>query len=65
MIFLCLLVIYIIIFLFLDDESNELQTLRRQAKERSDLGLPPLEGRGCLHIDGKTYDINGDEFVDH
>lgn len=63
-----LLVLYFSCFLlvfFIDNQDDALYQLRKDARERERNGQPPLSAGGCLNIDGKTYDMNGNEFIDH
>lgn len=50
---------------FIDNQDDALYQLRKEARERERNGRPPLSSGGCLNIDGKTYDMNGNEFIDH
>ncbi|EMX8400605.1 hypothetical protein AAHR76_001368 [Yersinia enterocolitica] len=47
------------------DIHPDINKLRKEATDRKKLGLPQLPvGPGGLYIEGRTYDRNGDEFID-
>ncbi|WP_426762569.1 hypothetical protein ACP6EW_01875 [Hafnia paralvei] len=58
--FSCFLLVF-----FIENQDGALYQLRKEARERERNGRPSLRGGGCLNIDGKTYDMNGSEFIDH